>query len=133
MKLPWLCLIGLLLSACAGNTPGNTVLTSSTERLLLHDVYLNLKEGVGEEERNLVITELKRLADVQGIYSVQVGLRAETKDPRLNADYDLALHTAFTSLENLKAYAKAPLHLEVLSNIKDFLAGPPVVYDYWIN
>ncbi len=97
----------------------------------MHDVYLNLKDSISESDLAKVIGELKRLEQVPSAHNLYVGTRAETGDTRLDPNYDLALHVEFTTEKNLESYAVDSLHLEVRSNLKDFLAVPPVVFDYW--
>lgn len=133
MKLLFALALTLVMVSCNPDTDPKATSTNGTDQaLLLHDVYLDLKE-ISDEDKLMVLSELNRLSEVEGVLSVQVGERAETGDARLNKDYDVALHVGFASEDDLKVYAKASLHLEVRANIKDFLAGPPMVYDYWVK
>ena len=100
-------------------------------RLLMHDVYLNLKDSATEDDYSFVIKQLKRLDALETTLWVYAGKRAETGDSRLDKDYDLALHVVFTSEENLHEYDKDATHADVRAQLKDLLAGPPVVFDYW--
>lgn len=133
MKSLFALALTLVMASCNPGGDSNAATKSGADQaLLLHDVYLDLKE-ISDEDKLMVLSELNRLSKVEGVLSVEVGERAETGDARLNKDYDVALHVGFASEEDLKVYAKAPLHLEVRANIKEFLAGPPVVYDYWVK
>jgi len=107
--------------------------TKIPEKMLMHDVYLNLKDSISSEAFNKCMVELKRLSEVKSTHWLHVGKRAETGDARLDKSYDLALHVVFLSQDDLEMYAVDPLHLNVRENIKEFLAGPPVVYDYWVD
>jgi len=92
---------------------------------------LNLVNSISDEDEKMVFNEIKRLEQVKTTRWVHVGRRAETGDARLDADFDIALHVVFDNEEDMKAYAEDALHLEVRSNVKEFLAGPPIVFDYW--
>ncbi|MFY0673305.1 MAG: Dabb family protein [Bacteroidia bacterium] len=100
-------------------------------KLLMHDVYLNLKDSVTEDEISFALDQLKRLDTLESTLWVHAGKKADTGDSRLNKDYDLALHVVFTSLENLKIYDADPTHADVRTQLKNLLAGPPIVFDYW--
>jgi hypothetical protein len=100
-------------------------------KLLMHDVYLNLKDSATEDDYAFAIEQLKRLDALETTLWAHAGRRAETGDSRLDKDYDLALHVVFTSEENLHEYDKDATHADVRAQLKDLLAGPPVVFDYW--
>lgn len=128
----------LVLSACGNQSPvvsepEHDKGTDLPTKMLMHDVYLNLKDSIKEEDLAKCLEELKRLGKVESTHWLHVGKRAETGDARLDKNYDLALHVVFLSQEHLERYSVDPLHLNVRENIKGFLAGPPVVYDYWVD
>ncbi|MGB0432249.1 MAG: Dabb family protein [Bacteroidia bacterium] len=112
-------------------TTTNTAAVAEPERFLMHDVFLDLKDSIAEKEIEFAIEQIKRLKELNTIHWLHVGKRAETGDARLNANYDIALHVVFKSIEDLHSYDKDSTHANVRSNIKNLLAGPPVVFDYW--
>lgn len=101
------------------------------ERLLMHNVFLNLNDSISATDLDMVMNELSKLNQVESVLLYHAGKRAETGDARLDKDYDVALHVVFESEENLKKYSIDPLHLAVREKIKPFLIAPPVVFDYW--
>ncbi|MBI1185142.1 hypothetical protein GC194_12780 [bacterium] len=103
------------------------------ESYLMHDVYLNLVDSMTADVRQMVLDQLHRLESLPEPIWLHVGERANTGDPRLDANYDLALHVVFANEEALKTYSVNTTHLEVRENIKAFLAAPPVVYDYLVS
>ncbi len=105
----------------------------ASDRLLMHTVFLNLKDSISQEDKAYALNELKKLKDIPEVMSFVVGTKANTGDPRLNKTYDLVLQMSFKNIEELKLYDKDSLHSEVRKKLKNLLAGPPEVYDYWSN
>lgn len=103
------------------------------EKLLIHNVFLDLKDSISKEDKAYALQELKRLKDIPEVMSLVVGTKANTGDPRLNKNYDIALHVSFKTMEELKIYDKDSTHSDVRKNLKNLLAGPPEVFDYWSN
>ncbi len=130
-----------ILQSCSQNDSKNEVIDAETtitevtestpEHYLMHDVFLDLKDSITENEIAFAIEQLKRLEQLETVHWVHVGKRAETGDARLDSKYDLALHVVFKSLDDLHVYDKDLTHADVRAQLKDLLAGPPVVFDYW--
>lgn len=99
--------------------------------LLVHVVTLQLKATVSEAERQTIRTELEKLAELPQLQTMQIGTPADTGDPRAVTDYDFILHMGFNSMETLASYQQDERHLAVRAAIGPFLAGPPVVYDFY--
>ncbi len=101
--------------------------------VLIHTIYLKTKEDLTAEQLDDLKDKMAGLATLPMLRSFHIGEPAATGDPRLNDDYNFVLHMSFSSEEDLAAYQKDESHLEARRSTKDYLAGPPVVYDYWIE
>ena len=112
------------------NASSNSALQES-KRLLMHSVYLNLKDSISVKDKQYALAQLKRLKNIKAVTSLYAGFKAETGDSRLHKDYDLVLHATFQSTAELKTYDQDSTHAEVRRNLKPLLARPPMVFDYW--
>jgi hypothetical protein len=134
-------LVFILLCTLACKNSDKEVIDKSTlksdnvlsEKLLMHNVFLNLKDSVSSDEKQFAIDQLISLKQVEGVLELHAGPKAETGDERLNKNYDVALHVVFKSKEDLSVYDTDPYHAKVRAQLKDLLAGPPVVFDYWVE
>ena len=98
---------------------------------LIHTVYFNLKYDLNEAKRSEFVNLLKSLSEINYIKSVQVGTPVDTGDPRLYTDYDVALLMAFANEADLARYQQDSFHLAKRAATAAYLAGPPIVYDYY--
>lgn len=114
-----------------GCTQRPQVLPGHKAPLLMHDVYLDLVDSLSASDYDAALASLWELKEIGGVYRLHVGSRAETGDPRLDENYDLALHVEFLNVEDLKKYDQAPKHQEIRVRLKPLLAAPPRVFDYW--
>ena len=109
----------------------SNIKTGSQYKLLIHNVFLDLKDNVSADDKIKAIEQLKSLSAIDNVVKLYAGPKAETGDTRLYKNYDLALHVTFKSLDDLKKYDKNEHHAKVRRQLKSLLAGPPLVFDYW--
>lgn len=102
-------------------------------QVLVHTVYFDLKDELKSEEVNAFVDILKQLEQIDYIRSVQVGTPADTNDPRLVTNYEAALLMEFANEADLAKYQKDAFHLKQREAAAAYLAGPPVVYDYFAD
>ncbi len=100
---------------------------------LVHIVFLKLREGLPEEEVNRLITGIKKLEEIEVVKYLEVGKIADTGDPRFISNHDIAFQMNFASMEHYEIYQNHPAHLQVREGLTPSLAGPPAVYDYWVE
>lgn len=100
---------------------------------LVHIVFLKLKEGLPEEEVNRLITGIKKLEEIEVVKYLEAGKIADTGDPRFISDHDIAFQMNFASMEHYEIYQNHPAHIQVREGMMPSLAGPPAVYDYWVE
>lgn len=100
---------------------------------LVHIVFLKTKEGLPEDETAALISKIKQLGGIEGARNLEVGKIADTGDTRFISDHNIAFRMDFAGMERYKAYMEHPTHLEIRESLKAYLAGPPAVYDYWVE
>ena len=104
---------------------------ASDQKELVHIVLIKAKPDLTEEQTNDLLAKLNSLSDIKEVKDLDIGVPAATGDPRLNTDYTYALQVTFESEDDLAAYQKNEDHLKARESTKAYLAGPPVVLDYW--
>ena len=102
-----------------------------TSNRLSHLVFFKLKADLSSTQKADLESKLRSLANIQEVQFARVGTPEDTGDPRLAKDYDLALITGFASVEDLQSYQQNEDHLKLRAAVKDYFAGPPLVYDFW--
>ena len=107
-------------------TPDNQ--TSASGKRLVHLVWFKLKP---DTDRADFIQQLKKLDQIEPVCDFEVGQFADLKDPRAMSDYQVAIQMGFKSEEDYQTYQAHRIHLDLKSKIGDYVAGPPVTYDYW--
>lgn len=100
---------------------------------LMHTLFFSLREDLSAEEKTELIQKMKSLSEIEVAHRVTVGEPANTGDPRLATGYQLVLQMEFNSQTDLDTYQQHPHHLAVKTDTKDFFAGKPLVYDYWVK
>ncbi len=103
------------------------VLKNDLDAPLAHFVYFQLKE---DADRSSFITELRRLSEIKSVKNFEIGVFKNLDDPRALSEYDVSIAMAFRNETAYEEYQNDPIHLDVKGNLKPFLAGPPVSYDY---
>lgn len=106
------------------------VLPDST---LGHMVFLKLREDLGYEPRDSLIRQIRYMDTITGVLHMKIGTRAKTGDPREITDHDLVFTLYFKDSLALREYDINPGHLTLKKNSKPYLAGPPQVYDFWLE
>ncbi|MEM1220507.1 MAG: Dabb family protein [Bacteroidota bacterium] len=138
MTKVFLSLVGLMLfvGACQmESTPSDTKETtiakpSLPKNGLVHAVYFDVLDSLLQEERSAFVDQLKRLAEVEGVYDFKVGAFQELGDPRALASYEWAILMTFTDSMAYRQYQQDPIHLEVKKAVGPYLAAKPASYDF---
>ncbi|MEM1322704.1 MAG: Dabb family protein [Bacteroidota bacterium] len=154
--LSYCCLLLLILSGCTDikNTPEYQTLRTDlikaegdldqalatikrlkTNRkgLLIHTVYFKLQPQLTEEQKAQLTSELKDLKKIEVIKGLRVGAFQDLGDARAMADYGMVMDMGFKSEADYQTYQAHPLHQALKKNVGQYLAGPPVTYDYWMQ
>ena len=100
---------------------------------LAHIVFLHLQEGLSEEETGQLVAEIRKLGALDMVKNLEIGRIADTGDDRFISDHGLAFQMTFENLEVYRTYQEHPEHQAIRDNLKPYLAGPPAVYDYWVE
>ena len=102
--------------------------TANSDKRLVHLVWFKLKPNT---DRGDFIQRLKKLDKIDPVRNFEVGQFADLQDPRAMSDFQVAIQMAFNSEKDYQTYQSHPIHLDLKARIGDYLAGPPVTYDYW--
>ena len=149
-NLLFLSAILFLLASCGGECETKTQLDAANAELatakkelaelkskqtgqwvLVHNVFFKTDPYLSDIKTSYFIDKLKTLSQIEYPKTVWVGKPAPSGDPRLPHDYQVALQVTFSSIEDLFKYQKDPNHLKLKEEVSKYLAGPPVVYDFW--
>lgn len=103
----------------------------NTDSVLVHNVFFKTKPELTEKEMTDLMAKLASLDQVESTQNVWVGKPADTGDPRLVSDYQVALQVTFESEEKLAEYQQDAHHLKMREEASKYFAAPPVVYDFW--
>lgn len=79
--------------------------------MIIHQVYFWLKRPGHIEDRDRLIAGLRRLADVEQVAQLSIGIPAATEARDVvDASFDVSEQMRFHSLADQKAYQDHPLH-----------------------
>ena len=94
---------------------------------LVHTVYLTLKP---DADQVALISEINKIEAIEVLHDLEIGTFENLEDKRALSDYQLMMSMSFENEADYKTYQAHELHLALKENIVQFLAGPPVTYDY---
>ena len=116
----------VVFAACTSNKSSS----SNADATINHLVFLQLKEQMTSADSLFFIEQINRLKNIDTAIEFEVSYRKSTGDKRALADFDFIISTKHKDSESLKLYKTNPVHLEVISLTKKFMAGPPKTFDY---
>jgi len=146
MKYTLIFFIGILISAC--NQPAATndfenlkknlaqvqkelaTLKANQDHQIVHVVYFKLKPDANSAA---LIKEIKKIAAIEGLEELEVGTFKDLKDKRALSEFGVVMQMGFDTEAAYQAYQKHPLHIELKNNVGQYLAGPPVTYDFTVH
>jgi lipopolysaccharide export LptBFGC system permease protein LptF len=105
--------------------------TLASSRRLVHLVWFRMKDGAGDEDRERLIAELKKLGSIDVVHDLEIGRFQDLGDSRAMADLDVVMQMGFRSQEDYATYQSHPVHLNLKRRVGDFIDTAPVTYDYW--
>ncbi len=97
---------------------------------LVHHVYLDLKDELTAEDTTALLAELNKLRRISELKTLSIGKFADLGDRRALADYEFVMSMSFESDAGYKIYQEHPIHVQLKMALEDYLAAPPVTYDY---
>lgn len=98
---------------------------------LVHLVWLKLKEDASDQDVDALFGEIKKLAAIEEVNGLEMGSFHDLGDARAMSDLDVVMQMRFDSQEDYQTYQAHPIHLQLKSDLVDYLSAPPVTYDYW--
>lgn len=118
-----LILLSLLLSACA-NTP------LQTSDNINHIVMVWYKDSVTTKQQETIKKETRKLKDIPGIVSLDLGNAIPSKRPIVDDSFDLGIVMTFKNEADMNAYLK---HSQHQAFVKEHIKGKVeklLVYDF---
>ena len=107
--------------------------TGATDRKneLVHIVWFKLKPELTGDQIDSFVNEIYKLDQIDFVDELEVGKFADLGDDRAMSELQLVMSMKFDSEELYQAYQAHQIHLDLKKAAGEFLAGPPVTYDYW--
>lgn len=99
------------------------------EHLFHHLVFLNIKANI---DTSILVQELQKLAEIDDVKNFNVNLYKDMKDERALSDYGIMMKMSFIDQDAYERYQVDSLHQNMIMSTKQYMAGPPVSYDYTI-
>lgn len=103
---------------------------SNADPKLVHTVYLNIKDDISAVDKETLITGIKSLANIPGVYDFKTGTFADLGDPRALSTYEVVLQMEFMDESAYQKYQQDSIHLAFKKSVGHLLAGPPATHDF---
>ena len=104
--------------------------SNDTRSRLVHLVWFKLKPELSKEQIENFIGEVNKLQRIDFVDEFEVGNFADLGDQRAMHDLQMIMSMKFDTEQQYRDYQAHPVHLELKNAAGDYLAGPPVTYDY---
>jgi hypothetical protein len=124
-----------LVLAIGLGSPSRSAAEGKAELQLAHMVFFTLKEHAPAARAKLAASCRKYLAGIEGVVYFSVGTAADDSDePGVSVhDFDVALHTVFTSKDAKNAYLKHSDHVKFVEENRDSFAKVRVFDSYLVK
>ena len=103
----------------------------ANKRQLVHLVWFKMDPELTAEQDAAFIAELRKLDDIGEVNDLEIGRFQELGDARAMSELDIVMSMGFDSEQDYRNYQDHPIHVKLKGDIGEYLAGPPVTYDYW--
>lgn len=100
---------------------------------LAHIVFLDIKDGLQKHQIDSLSKAIEALDNIEFIDAIHKGKIADTGDSRFISDHELMFQITVDNQEEMDAYQKHPIHLELKRVAGKYLSKAPAVYDYWVE
>lgn len=97
---------------------------------LVHTVYLNVKDDITDQEKQELISGIKVLADIPGVYHFKTGTFRDLGDQRALSEYEVVLQMEFMGEKDYRKYQQDSVHLNFKKSVGHLLAAPPATHDF---
>jgi len=108
----------------------NTAFAESTERGVVHTVYLWLKNPGNQQHRNRLLTATDRLSAIPGILEIRYGEVIDSDRTIVDDSFDVGIYFYFTDVAAMNRYLVHPLHKQVVEQDINPLVERIVVHDF---
>lgn len=100
---------------------------------IMHLVWLDLKPDLTKEQIENLTKALFTLEEIKEVKDYQVGNFIDLGDKRAMSELESMISMRFESKADYTTYQDHPVHLALKESLGEYLAGPPVTYDYTIQ
>ncbi|MFK7810504.1 MAG: Dabb family protein [Saprospiraceae bacterium] len=100
---------------------------------LVHIVYLDLKKEITVEDKEKLMVAIRKLSEIPEVKNLELGSFKPLNDPRALSAFEVVFQMEFKDEKDYQIYQAHETHLALKTIAKDFVAGPPVTYDYLKN
>ncbi len=97
---------------------------------LFHIVYFDLKDNLRPQDIKLFRASLEMLGAIDEVGLLNFGEYTDLGDDRAMKGYEYVMYMGFNDEEGYRRYQNDERHMDIRSNLKQYLAGPPVTYDF---
>lgn len=104
--------------------------TANPAGSLVHVIYLNLKEDIKPEEKQEIIAGIDDLARIKEVNELEIGDFVDLGDGRALSDFEMVFRMSFVNKLEYATYQAHPIHSQLKTILKPYLAAPPAIYDY---
>jgi len=93
-------------------------------------VHLVLFKVKSDADQTVLVSEVKKLETIEEVMDLEIGPFEDLGDERALSDYSMLMQMSFANKATYETYQKHPIHLALKEKLGQFMAGPPITYDY---
>ncbi len=97
---------------------------------LVHTVYLNLKENLGQKDKEVLWEAIRALENIPFLHDLELGVFEDLNDKRSLSDLEWVFQMKFKDTADYQKYQEHPTHLLLKKIAKGKLDAPPVTHDF---
>lgn len=112
--------MSMMLDSFNSNVPGH----------LVHQVFLDTKAGIDQDEFLSVIRTLKHIPEVRHL---RIGSFKDLNDDRALKNYELIMEMNFENSDAYESYQNNQIHLDMKTSLAKYLERPPMTFDFIIE
>lgn len=126
--------LAVLMAAAAGINAVHAQAGDAGQHKVHHVVVVWLKQAGNEELRRQYMAESKRLAELPGVLSYEIGSPAAIKrahtSAALDESYDVAISSTYESQQAFEDFLKNPEYVRIAQQVLKPLVDKYKVYDF---
>ncbi len=104
--------------------------TTKTPEVIVHTVYLKLKDNLAEEDISDLTAAVKTLKGIPQVKNLSSGTFKDLGDDRALKAYGYVLQMEFYSEADYNSYQQDSIHLAFKQIAGNYISGPPATHDF---